>query len=79
MPPRIERVLTDWLASGARGMGQIAIRQNDPGFALSHRDDAAREDLETYRAPNEATELAKTDRYKSILKFKDIQGQRVNL
>lgn len=61
MLPRIRRVLADWLASGTRGIGQIEIRQTDPGFALSHRDDAAREGLDTYHSPNDAAELAKFD------------------
>ena len=61
MSPRIRRVLADWLAAGVRGIGQIEIRQNGPGFALCHRDDAAREDLETSHSPNDVTELAKLD------------------
>jgi len=61
MLPRIRRVLTNWLASGTRGIGQIEIKRNDAGFALSHRDDGAREDLETGHSPNEAAELARMD------------------
>lgn len=61
MSPRIRRVLADWLAAGARGIGQIEIRQNGPGFALCHRDDAAREDLATYHSPSDVAELAKFD------------------
>jgi len=61
MLPRIKRVLTDWLAAGARGIGQIEIRREDPEFALFHRDDSAREDLEIYRSPDDAAELAKFD------------------
>jgi sirohydrochlorin cobaltochelatase len=61
MLPRIRRVLTDWIASGARGIGQIEIRQEEAGFALSHRDDAAREDLKTCHSLDEAAELAKFD------------------
>ena len=61
MLPRIERVLTDWLASGARGIGQIEIRQDHPGFTLFHRADAAREDLKSYHSPSDAAELAKFD------------------
>ena len=59
MSPRIRRVLANWLAAGAGGIGQIKIRQSGPGFALFHRDDAARVDLEIYRSPNDAVELAK--------------------
>jgi sirohydrochlorin cobaltochelatase len=53
--------LTDWLASDARGIGQIEIRPNDASVSLSHRDDAARKDLEIYRSPNCAGELARFD------------------
>jgi sirohydrochlorin cobaltochelatase len=59
MLPRIKRVLMDWFAAGTRGIGQIEIRQDNPGFALCHREDAAREDLEIYRSPDDGTELAK--------------------
>jgi len=61
MLPRIRRVLADWLAAGARGIGQIEIRQNGQGFILTHRGDAGREDLELHRSPNDAVELAKYD------------------
>jgi sirohydrochlorin cobaltochelatase len=61
MLPRVERVLTNWLAAGARGIGQIEVRQGDHGLRLSHRDDAGREALEVYRSPNDAAELAKFD------------------
>ena len=61
MSPRIRRVLADWLAAGAHCLGQIEIRPDGPGFALCHRDDAAREDLETYHSPHDVAELAKFD------------------
>ena len=61
MLPRIKRVLADWLAAGARGMGQVEIRQKDPGFALFHRDDATREELEFFHSPGDAAALAKFD------------------
>ncbi len=61
MLPRSRRVLAAWLAAGARGIGQIEIGQKEPGFTLSHRDDAARKDLEAFRSPNDAAELAKFD------------------
>lgn len=51
----------DWLAAGARGIGQIEIRKSDSGFVLGHRDDAAREDLQTSFLPNDAAKLAKFD------------------
>ena len=61
MLPPIRRLLRDWLASGARGLGQIEIRQNDRGFTLFHRDDAARGDLENYHAATDAVNLAQFD------------------
>ena len=45
MPLRIERVLGEWLASGARGIGQVLIVKNGDSFALCHRDDEARGEL----------------------------------
>src|SRR5712691_8134792 len=61
MPRRIERVLGEWLASGARGIGQVLIVKHGNGFALSHRDDEAREKLEIFRSPNDAIEIARLD------------------
>jgi sirohydrochlorin cobaltochelatase len=61
MLPRIERVLSDWLAAGATGMGQIEIRKIGDGFVLSHHEDAARTDIKIFSSPNDATELAKFD------------------
>lgn len=61
MLPRVRRVLTEWLDSGARGIGQIEIRQHEGGFALSHREDSGREDLESYHSPRDAEILAKFD------------------
>ena len=61
MRPPIERVLADWLASGARGIGQIEIRPSGNGFALCHHEEAGRDDLEVFRSPNDAMELAKFD------------------
>ena len=63
MLPRIRRVLTEWLAAGACGIGQIEIRQSGSGFILSHRDDADCEDLKIHHSPNDALELAKFDDY----------------
>ena len=54
MLPRIERVLSEWLASGARGIGQILIVKTDTGFALCHREDEAGVDLEIFCLPNDA-------------------------
>jgi len=61
MPPRIERVLGDSLASGARGIGQILIRKQGEGFVLCHRDDEATSELETFHSPDDAVEIARLD------------------
>lgn len=60
MLPRAERALSDWLASGARGIGQLLIVKTG-GFSLRHREDEARADLQVFRSPNDATELARLD------------------
>jgi sirohydrochlorin cobaltochelatase len=60
--PAQERALEDWLAKGWRCIGQIAIECRDDGtFALSHRDDAARNDLTVHETPGAALELARFD------------------
>ena len=60
--PAQERALEDWLAQGLRCLGQIAIECRDDGtFALSHRDDAARDDLTVHEIPDAAVELARFD------------------
>lgn len=61
MPPPVERVLAEWLAAGARGIGQILIRKEGDGFLLCHREDEKCEALETCDAPEAAIELARFD------------------
>ncbi len=61
MLPRARRVLADWLAAGARGMGQIEIRVQGSGFSLRHREDSSCDDLPRYRSAEDAIELAKFD------------------
>jgi len=57
-----ERALGDWLAKGLRCIGQIAIECGDDGtFALTHRDDAGRNDLITHHGPDSGIELARFD------------------
>ena len=57
-----ERALGDWLASGLRCIGQIAIESRDDGtFLLTHRDDSARDDLTIHHGAEEAAELARFD------------------
>jgi len=60
--PAQERALQDWLAQGRRCIGQIAIECRDDGtFALTHRDDAARDKLTISEAADAALELARFD------------------
>jgi len=61
MLPRIERVLSEWLASGARGIGQVLIVKTDTGFVLCHREDEVGVELEIFRLPNDAIEIARLD------------------
>ncbi|MGI8891000.1 MAG: DR2241 family protein [Chthoniobacterales bacterium] len=59
MPLRTERVLSEWLASGARAFGQVLIEKTDEGFLICHREDAGKTDLQHYRSPSDALELAR--------------------
>lgn len=61
MPPPTERVLGEWLASGARGVGQVMIVKNGDGFALCHREDEARAEFEVLHSPNDAAGIARFD------------------
>jgi sirohydrochlorin cobaltochelatase len=57
-----ERALEGWLGKGLRHIGEIAIDcRTDGTFALTHRDDAAREDLREYDDAEAAMELARFD------------------
>lgn len=61
MLPRVERVLSEWLSSGARGLGQVLIVREGDGFALLHRDDEEKPELQLFRSPNDAIEIARLD------------------
>ncbi len=61
MPPRVERVLSEWLASGARGIGQVLIVRRGVGFMLCHREDEASTELKIFCSPDDATEIAHLD------------------
>jgi sirohydrochlorin cobaltochelatase len=57
-----ERALSNWLEKGLRCVGEIAIDCRPDGtFALTHRADAARLDLDAYDATGTALELARFD------------------
>jgi sirohydrochlorin cobaltochelatase len=61
MPNSIEQVLETALADGC-AFGQILLRRSDSGgFVLSHRDDELRYDLQVFRSPEDAVEIAKYD------------------
>jgi sirohydrochlorin cobaltochelatase len=62
MLPPIERVLSGWIASGTRRIGEILIAASGQGFSLCHRDDEAKTaGLTLYDSPNDAAEIAKFD------------------
>ena len=57
----VERVLASVLTKRC-AIGQILIlRKNKMGFVVSHRDDESRADLEIFRNPEDATEIARYD------------------
>lgn len=60
--PAQERALGTWLENGLRCIGEIAIECRDDGtFDLTHRDDAARSDLNRHDGPEAVLELARFD------------------
>jgi sirohydrochlorin cobaltochelatase len=57
-----EVALAKWMAAGRRCIGQISIEPGDDGtFALTHREDAARDNLAPYTDPDDAAQLARFD------------------
>ncbi len=62
--------LAKWLAAGRRCVGQISIEASDDGtFALTHREDAARDDLAPHTDADDAAQLARFDdagKYRSL-------------
>jgi sirohydrochlorin cobaltochelatase len=56
MPDSIDQALVE-----LRAFGQIAIRRTEGGFALFHRDDDGRNDLQIFRSPDDAIEIARFD------------------
>jgi sirohydrochlorin cobaltochelatase len=60
--PAQEIALAKWLAAGLRCIGQISIEAKDDGtFALTHREDAPRNDLVPYADADDAARLARFD------------------
>jgi len=60
MPDSIERAFEAALRDRCY-FGQILIRKTNDGFVLSHREDDARNDLQTCRNTEEAVEISKYD------------------
>ena len=60
MPKSIERALEAALTDRF-GFGQILVRKTNEGFVLSHRDDEAHDDLQTFRNAGDAVEITKYD------------------
>jgi sirohydrochlorin cobaltochelatase len=60
--PAQEIALTKWLAAGLRCIGEISIELREDGtFALTHRQDASRNDLVSYVDVDDAARLARFD------------------
>jgi sirohydrochlorin cobaltochelatase len=60
--PAQEIALVKWLAAGLRCIGQISIEVRDDGtFALTHREDAPRNDLVPHVHADDAARLARFD------------------
>ncbi len=60
MPDSIERCLETALADSLR-FGQIQIRKANGSFVLCHRGDEGRSDLQIFRTPEDAVEIARYD------------------
>jgi sirohydrochlorin cobaltochelatase len=60
--PALEIALAKWLAAGLRCFGQISIaEEKDGAFFLTHREDAARNDLAVSAHADDAAEIARFD------------------
>lgn len=58
----LEIALAKWLAAGLRCIGQISIaEEKDGAFSLTHREDAARNDLAVFSHVENAAEIARFD------------------
>ena len=72
MPNSIERALEAALSDRCC-LGQILIQKTNDGFVLSHRDDEARDDLQTCRNAEEAIEIANMTMPEIIVRSKPRQ------
>jgi len=60
--PALEIALAKWLVAGLRCFGQVSIAEEKGGaFSLTHREDAARNDLAVYADAEDAAEVARFD------------------
>lgn len=60
--PALEIALAKWLAAGLRCFGQLSIAEEKEGaFSLTHREDAARNDLAVSAHAEAAAEIARFD------------------
>jgi sirohydrochlorin cobaltochelatase len=60
--PALEVALAKWVAAGLRCFGQISIAdEKDGAFSLTHREDAARNDLALSAHAEDAAEIARFD------------------
>jgi sirohydrochlorin cobaltochelatase len=60
--PALEVALAKWLAAGLRCLGQVSIaEEKDRAFSLTHREDAARNDLAVSLNAEDAAEIARFD------------------
>src|SRR5579862_6135148 len=61
MGASIARALESWIAGGRHRIGQVLIRKQPTGYALTQEEDAARVDLESYSQAQDAREIARYD------------------
>ena len=61
MMPTLTEALAEWIAGGGREIGEIHLEPAAGGFALCHRGDGARRDLNEYEGAEAARELAHFD------------------
>jgi sirohydrochlorin cobaltochelatase len=79
----VTAALSAWLAAGGEEIGQVRIRAGAAGFALCHRDDAGRTDLELFTGADAARALANLDaagKFRPLKTTRDLRrGWRLNV